>query len=157
MADIINHEHQQAWDTALLYAWRSDANIGYLIWRWETDTGASYEQERAHLRRAPRPGMPFYVRVRVWVAEALPLISNRMWDQPAERDAALIAKLQTVGYTTQTQRIKTEADLAVERERRANRKSQERIKLSAHLYADRNHATDWGVTKSSKATRGRLR
>ena len=157
MADITNHEHQQVWDTALLYAWRSDANIGYLIWKWETDTGANYEEERAHLRRAPRPGMPYGIRVRVWVAEALPLISNRMWDQPIERDAALIAKLQTVGYTTQTRNLKTESNLALERERRAHKKSQERNELSAHVYANRNHTTDWNVTKSSKATRGRLR
>lgn len=156
MANITNHEHQQAWDTALLYAWRSDSNVGHLIWKWETTTGAKYEEQREFLRRIPRQGMPYNIRVRVWVASELPLISARMWDQPKERDEALVAKLQTVGYTTQTP-TKTEADLALERERRANEKSHARNKVIAHAYANRNHATDWNVTKSPKALRGRAR
>jgi len=140
---------QRIWDECLIAAWRSDGAVLYAVNEWQRITGLSFEEHQPSLRRVPHLGYPWKIRVRVFAAQHLDKISDRMWDQPPERDAALIDKLQTSTYTTQRAVIQSEAVRELQSERRRLNKNRATMALDIHNHSDRNHNTDWGVTKAS--------
>lgn len=151
---IENHPHQRAWDVALFQAWRANLQLMDAVIAWCNATGQEqFTDVQPHLRRAPHLGLSWKCGVRMYVAKYLPLISDRLWNQPPERDIALIDKLQTSGYTTH-RTGKTENELERDRVRRDDRNAQSRIRLNSTLISERNSSTDWNVTKSAK-TRAR--
>lgn len=143
-------DHQRTWDTNLLKFWRSSGNVLDVITEWERETGANFrERGQDLLKRAPPPGYRWKAGVRTFVAAMLPLISDRLWKQPPERDAALIDKLQTSGYTIH-KKPQTDTDRDRQRLRRSTANNQQKITLSITKHADRNSATD-GRTVSGSA------
>lgn len=143
---------QRAWDTSVITAWREDGTIWNAIFKWEELTGKRFSDHLQELRRAPRSGLPWKMRVRVFVAEYLPKISNRLWDQSPARDEPLINKLQTSSYTTVERPTHANDDFLQElkQEQRAIKKSLAIYTLENENYHKRNHATDWNVTKASR-------
>jgi len=140
-------DHQRAWDTALIQFWRQTGKTGKLldvINQWERETGAAFRDHWPSLKRAPPPGYPWMAGVRTFVAAMLPLISDRLWKQPPERDAALIDKLQTSGYTTHKV-VTNQTDRDKNRLKRQTDKSHQKMTLNATRYAARNHDTDGNV------------
>ncbi len=146
---IGNHPHQRAWDVALFEAWRANLQITDAVIAWHRSTSKRFEEVQPHLRRAPPLGHPWSVGVRAFVAQRLPLISNRLWSQPPGRDIALIDKLQTSGYTTH-RAATTDADRQLRSAQRDARNASAKICLHSTLISERNRATDWNVTNSAK-------
>lgn len=146
---------QRTWDTALIQSWRQSGNLLDAIQQWENQTGASFRESFADLKRTPPPGYFWRAGVRTFVAAMLPLISDRLWKQPPERDAALIDKLQTSGYTAR-KAASTEADRDRRRLQRETDKNHEKMTLSAAVYGSRNHDTDGNVVKGRRR-RARIR
>lgn len=79
---------QREWDSALLAYWQRDFyRMGILIARFLAASGMSMEEFR-QLKRVPRPdqtSMP----VRGFVAQALPALSDKLWDGKHTREQLL--------------------------------------------------------------------
>lgn len=145
---------QRIWDEYLIKAWRADGAVLYAVNEWERVTGLSFIEHQPSLRRVPHLGYPWKFRVRVFVAQYLDKINTRLWDQPPERDAALIDKLQTSTYTTQRATLPNETVRELQRERRQLQKNRATMALDNHNHGERNHGTDWGVTKGAERRTG---
>jgi hypothetical protein len=85
----------------------------------------------------------------VFVANFLPKVSERLWNQKPEVDEALIAKLQTTNYDTVKNAVATKNDRELVHQGRKTRRSMAKVALGAKIYSERNHNTDWNVTKAS--------
>lgn len=136
-------ELQRVWDTILLQSWRSDLKLQGAVNEFRRVTGEKITDHK--LRRIPPLGFPWYVSVRVFVAERLEKISNRMWSMPPERDAALVDKLQGSTYDTADQRLNPDAESA--KEKRWTAKNRQKVTLETTNYAKRNKKTDWSTVK----------
>lgn len=137
-------ELQLAWDTLLIQSWRKAWTVGMLIESFEKQYNVQITD--CEILRKPIGFIPYQMGVRVFIANRLEKIGNRMWDQPVERDADLIEKLQTSKYTTSSENtLRKDNDLQTEQRR--NRKNTEKIVLNHKNYLNRNQKTDWNVTK----------
>lgn len=143
MKDKTQQELQRIWDTCLLQYWRSAGNLYAAVSEFNQQTGKLVTE--CSLRRIPPLGYPWNIGVRVFVAERLEKISNRMWDMPKERDEALINKLQTSKYDTANQKLNPDAELA--KEQRDINKNRAKIALETKNYKNRNQKTDWNTVK----------
>lgn len=140
---MTKEEMQLIWDKALVEGWRRDFLIAAVLYRFEEQVGKKVFD--CDLLRVPPLGMPFKISVRVFAAERLEKISKRLWDQPVERDDALINKLQTSKYTTST--TSTNPDNELKKARKEVRLNRDKIRVHAKKIAMRNHGTDWNVVK----------
>ena len=137
-------ELQLAWDTLLIQSWRKAWSVGELIESFEQQYKVQIAE--CEILRKPVGFIPYKMGVRVFIANRLEKIGNRMWDQPVERDVALIAKLQTSKYTTsEGNTLGNDNDLQTEQRR--TRKNTAKVVLNHKNYANRNQKTDWNVTK----------
>lgn len=137
-------ELQLAWDTFLLDSWRKAWTVGNLVESFEKQYNVKVAD--CEILRKPIGFIPYQMGVRVFIANRLEKIGNRMWEQPVERDAALIEKLQTSKYTTSSgNTLGNDNELATQQ--RKNRKNMEKVKLESENYGKRNQKTDWNVTK----------
>ena len=134
---------QRVWDTELLRWWRMDGKLYDAVNVFEQTTGVPLHD--AGLRRVPHPGYPWNIPVRAFVAERLEKIGNRMWDQPKERDAALIDKLQTSKYDTANQNLLPSSELT--KEKRHHNANLRKMALENENYHKRNKKTDWSTVK----------
>lgn len=149
MARELTHAQlQEYWDACLIKQWRSFGSVLDAICQWERLTERKFMD--VEMLRKPRGGMPWKIGVRVFVAEFLPKINDRLIDQPREKDVALLKKLQTSNYTTLSMAMPSQK----ERDRRSVenqiRKANAIYKLDSEVHGNRNHDTDWGVTKGSR-------
>lgn len=140
---MTKEEMQLIWDKALVEGWRRDFLIAAVLYRFEEQVGKKVFD--CDLLRVPPLGMPFKISVRVFAAERLEKISKRLWDQPVERDDALINKLQTSKYTTST--TSTNPDNELKKARKEVQLNRDKIRVHAKKIAMRNHGTDWNVVK----------
>lgn len=140
---MTKEEMQLIWDKALVEGWRRDFLIAAVLYRFEEQVGKKVFD--CDLLRVPPLGMPFKISIRVFAAERLEKISKRLWDQPVERDDALINKLQTSKYTTST--TSTNPDNELKKARKEVRLNRDKIRVHAKKIAMRNHGTDWNVVK----------
>lgn len=134
---------QKIWDTCLLHYWRSYGTVWDAVDEFKKQTGKNITE--CSLLRLPPPGYPWRVPMRVFIADRLEKISNRMWDMPQERDKDLIEKLQTSKYDTAKQSLNPDREL--EREQRNTKKNKAKITLETKNYANRNRKTDWNTVK----------
>lgn len=140
---MTKEEMQLIWDKALIHSWRKDYLLLAVFHQFHEQTGKKAFD--CDLLRMPPLGMPFRMSVRAFVAARLEKISNRLWDQPVERDEALIKKLQTSKYTTST--TNTNPDNELRQAQNEVRLNKEKIRVHAKKIAMRNHGTDWNVVK----------
>lgn len=143
MTDKTQEELQRIWDTCLLQYWRSAGKIFDAIEEFNKQTGKNITE--CSLLRIPPLGYPWQVSMRVFVAERLEKIGNRMWDMSQERDKALIDKLQTSKYDTSKQNLSRDPEL--QKQQREHRKNKQKIRLDVKKYSDRNQKTDWRTVK----------
>ena len=143
MNDKTQEELQRIWDTCLLQYWRSAGKIFDAIEEFNKQTGKNITE--CSLLRIPPLGYPWQVSMRVFVAERLEKIGNRMWDMSQERDKALIDKLQTSKYDTSKQNLSRDPEL--QKQQREHRKNKQKIRLDVKKYSDRNQKTDWRTVK----------
>lgn len=140
---------QEYWDASLIASWRRAQKLSDAVGRWERLTGKTIEEVRDQLRRLPKRGLPWSIGVRVFVAEFLPKISERLWNQAPEKDVLLLKKLQTSTYTSLAQPMPSKNAAELVREQRAVKKNLGVVRADVDRYSDRNQSTDWGVTKAS--------
>lgn len=143
MTDKTQEELQRIWDTCLLQCWRSAGKIFDAIEEFNRQTGKSITE--CSLLRVPPLGYPWQVSMRVFVAERLEKIGNRMWDMSQERDKTLIDKLQTSKYDTSKQNLSRDPEL--QKQQKEHRKNKQKIRLDVKKYSDRNQKTDWRTVK----------
>ena len=143
MTDKTQEELQRIWDTCLLQYWRSAGKIFDAIEEFNKQTGKNITE--CSLLRIPPLGYPWQVSMRVFVAERLEKIGNRMWDMSQERDKALIDKLQTSKYDTSKQNLSRDPEL--QKQQKEHRKNKQKIRLDVKKYSDRNQKTDWRTVK----------
>jgi hypothetical protein len=136
---------QEYWDACLIKTWRNDGNLLDAFQMFTSVTGNRTDEIDPPLLRLPSAGVPWKLPARAYMAAYLEKISNRLWEQPPEKDVLLLKKLQTSKYTTTTQNTNNDLELAAERQ--AHNSNRKRNAMSALNKSNRNQATDWGVTK----------
>ena len=136
---------QKNWDAALIKTWRLAGCIGDVYALFKAISGKRTDECDPPLKRLPPSNIPWKVGVRVFVANHLSKISNRLWDQPPEKDILLLRKLETSAYDTEGERMHT--DSALDAEKRQIKNNRERRSLTTSRISNRNQATDWNVVK----------
>jgi hypothetical protein len=140
---------QEYWDACLIKTWRNLGSISNAMHMFEVTTGKMLFE--SNLLRVPPLGFPWKVGMRVFVAERLPKISERLWSQPPEKDVLLLRKLATSKYDTAKEDTSPDTDL--KRQRRQLRRNGKRIAMETLSVSNRNASTDWNVTKGPSQVR----
>jgi len=149
---------QKNWDAALIKTWRLGGNIGDVYVLFKSLSGKRTDECDPPLKRMPAPGIPWKIGVRVFVAQYLPKISARLWEQTPDKDILLLRKLETSQYDTLKARMHDEGQ--AERASLINnvKSNRKRIGMNTLNNSIRNQATDWHVTKGpSSSTRMKRR
>ena len=142
---------QKNWDAALIKTWRLAGNIKDVYSLFLALSGKRVDECDPPIKRLPPDNIPWKIGVRVFAANHLSKISSRLWDQPPEKDIMLLRKLETSNYDTEVQRM--HADNELEAERKQFRRNIEKQTLLITKISERNHSTDWNVTKGPSRTR----
>ena len=137
-----NDSHQKNWDAALIKTWRTDAVLFDTIKLFNALCGEQVPLES--LLRVPRKGFPWSIRVRIFVANHLSKISNRLWEQDPSKDILLLRKLQTSKYNTE-QNARHDYDLQAAQKKHKENKTLGTVMASN--IANRNSNTDWHTVK----------
>lgn len=143
--------YQKNWDAALIKTWRLAGSVGDVYALFNALSGKRTDECDPPLKRLPPSNIPWKVGVRVFVANHLSKISNRLWDQPPEKDILLLRKLETSNYDTEVERM--HVDSALDAEKRQVRKNIKIRTLITTNISNRNHDTDWSVTKGPSRIR----
>jgi hypothetical protein len=143
---------QKNWDAALIKTWRLAGNVGDVYILFKALSGKRTDECESPLKRMPLPNIPWKVGVRVFVAEFLPKISARLWDQTPDKDILLLRKLETSPYDTMKTRMYDEGQ--AERASLLNnvKSNRKRMGMDTLNNSNRNQATDWGVTKGPSSS-----
>ena len=147
--------HQEYWDACLIKAWRNHGNLLDAIMMFKSITGEMMYEVTPPLLRTPPVGTPWKLPARAYMAQRLEKISDRLWDQPPEKDVALLKKLQTSSYTTST--ANTNTDNAMERERSQYLRNRKKVGMSTLNASNQNQATDWNIVKGPARVRAKRR
>jgi hypothetical protein len=139
--------HQKYWDACLIKAWRDGRQLQHAVLMFESITNQGILD--CNLKRTPPPGMMWKMGVRVFVAEYLPKISERLWNQEPSKDAALLNALEKSNYTS----CKRGGDLVLAKIKRQTHQNESKASLLRTKVNDRNRGTDWGVTKAPSRCR----
>jgi len=134
--------HQKNWDAALIKTWRTDATLFDTIKLFSALCGERVPLEG--LLRLPRKGFPWSIRVRIFVANHLSKISNRLWEQDPLKDILLLRKLQTSKYDTERD---GRADYDLQAAQKKHHENQTLGTVMASNIANRNSNTDWHTVK----------
>lgn len=141
----VKDSDQKCWDAALIKIWRTSGTLLDAMSLFTTLTGKRTDECDPPLKRLPRPGMPFRIKVRVFTSSYLPKINDRLWAQDPDKDVLLLRKLETSAYDTAKTDLKRDYELI--NAQRKIKADHEHIKLNNDHYLDRNNATDWNVVK----------
>lgn len=143
---------QEYWDACLIRTWRQSGSVLDAMIMFKSITKINLEDVEPKLLRVPRVGFPWKIGIKVFVAEHLSKISARLWDQPPEKDVALLKKLKDSKYDTEKDAI---ADNEFKNEISKTVKNKRKIELLSKNNSERNKATDWGTMKTPN--RGRYK
>ena len=135
---------QEYWDASLIRTWRQNGNVWDALSMFTSITNTKLEEYDPPLLRIPPSGFPWKVGVKVFVADRLSKISKRLWDQPPEKDVALLRKLKESKYDTEKDVIR---DNETENNQRKTRVQREKQEFTTRAISDRNNATNWNVVK----------
>lgn len=147
---------QKYWDACLIRGWRENQTVKDAIISWHSITGLKLGEQRDHMRRLPRPTMPWEISVRVFCASYLPKINDWLWDHEPTNDIKLLRSLQESKYDTQQKQTKTEMTRSLDQVGYDDKVAKAKMVYSTHKYRNRNQATDWNITKGAETKiRGR--
>ena len=135
---------QKNWDAALIKTWRIGGNVENAIMLFKALAGKQTDQCDPPLKRLPPANYPWKIGIRVFVANHLSKISNRLWDQTPDKDILLLRKLETSSYDVEKNKIR---DKELDNERSQYQRNSKKVAMSTLEYSNRNQATDWGVNK----------
>ena len=143
---------QEYWDACLIRTWRQSGSLLDALMMFDSITQLRAIDIEPKLLRLPSEGFPWKIGIRVFMASHLSKISNRLWDQPPERDVALLQKLKDSKYDTEKDAI---ADNELKNEISKTVKNKRKMELLSKNNSERNKATDWGTMKTPN--RGRYK
>ena len=138
---------QEWWDACLIKTWREHKQLFDTLRMFKAITGTEVSSYDPPLKRTPNYGFPWKCTVRHFVAAHLPKISERLWEQPPERDVDLLKKLTTSTYTTLKNPLPTDRERAAAGKN--TKKNLKIITLDNALYSQRNDNTNGSVVKGS--------
>lgn len=134
---------QMMWDTDLVCAWRANVQRMFILENRFCNAHKITEDELRKLRRTTRGKRQIFLPVRAFVAQALPHLSNMLWDGKVS-DADAILKLAGSRMDTGLYAHSSKHSLAAEL--RANERSARRIRSVDIHHGHRR--SDWSVCKT---------
>ena len=149
---------QALWDAHLIRAWRKFHTLGHLMHAFAQSQGANTkgfwmreftDEWRAKLKRFVPVGLHPSIQTRVFTDSFLPKIHNYLLEHSPEHDVRLLMRLQTSDYDTLRRAVPSAVANEKKRLARSIRNATETIKLSAHIYSERNSGTNGNVVKGS--------
>ena len=138
---------QEYWDACLIRTWRQSGSVLDAMMMFKSITKIQMEDVEPKLLRIPKDGFPWKTGVKVFIASHLSKISNRLWDQPPEKDVALLKKLKDSKYDTEKDTIH---DTALITERSKTYKNKTKMELLSKKISERNSPTDWSTIKTPR-------
>ncbi len=143
---------QEYWDACLIKTWRQYGPMLDAVNMFKSITGIDvFEQMGEHnILRTPKKYFPAHTNVRMFVAQYLPKISDRLFAQPPEKDVLLLRKLSTSKYDVEEKAYTTSADHEHKNLNEKLRRNRLKIGMSTLAVLTRNHDTDWNVVKGKK-------
>jgi len=138
---------QEYWDACIIKTWRRHGTVFDAMVMFNSITGMKTDDIEPSLLRLPKAGYPWKCGMRSFVASYLSKISARLWDQPPEKDVALLRKLQESKYDTEADTI---ADKSLKEEQSKHRANQQKMEYTTRAISERNSATDWNVNKGPR-------
>ena len=136
---------QEYWDACLIRTWRKGGSLMDAATMFHSITGKKIKE--AGILRIPKESLPWQIGVQVFMAQFLPKISDRLWEQPPEKDVELLRKLSKSKYNTEKQPYRTNQDKELFNARRQIHNNHEKSKFEYKKATNRNEATDWNVVK----------
>ena len=148
---------QEYWDACLIRVWRNHGTYLDAVVMFKSITGIDLLTEGGHraVLRTPKKFFPVKTGIRLFVAQYLPKISERLFGQPPEKDVLLLRKLAESKYDSEDKAYTTASDHEHVTEIGRVRKNRLRVGQGLHQAVTRNAATDWNVVKG--AARKRVR
>jgi hypothetical protein len=140
---------QEYWDACLIKTWRNDGKLLDAIQMFRSIVGKDHWELDEPLLRVPAKGVPWGLYVKPFVAAHLEKISNRLWEQPPEKDVLLLKKLKTSKYDTTT--VNTNRDSEMNKERERYRTNRVKVGMNTLATSIRNSSTDWNTVKGSRS------
>jgi hypothetical protein len=139
---------QEYWDACLIKTWRNAGSVVDALQMYTSITGKLAHDTEPPLRRLPRVGYKYKLPIRIFMANHLEKISNRLFDQPPEKDVLLLQKLKDSTYTTaeKTTLLKDNELQNVSAQHKRD-KTRTNFLKKAFGFDNRNRNTDWNVTK----------
>ena len=104
------------------------------------------------LKRVPKGHFPYNVGIRVFVAEFLPKINDRLWGQTQDKDILLLRKLETSPYDAMELRMYNSDSMVLMKKVATN---ESRMAMESLAKSNRNHNTDWNVMKGTRTKKAR--
>lgn len=135
---------QKNWDAALIKTWRLAGSYVDALRLFKALSGKRTDECDPPLRRVPKSHFPYGVGIRVYVAEFLPKISARLWDQTPDKDILLLRKLETSPYDSLQVKMYHSEESRLQNEVYSHKK---RMAIESLSKSNRNQATDWNVNK----------
>ena len=138
---------QEYWDACLIRTWRQSGSLLDAMMMFDSITKLRAIDIEPKLLRLPSEGFPWKIGIRVFMASHLSKISNRLWDQPPERDVALLQKLKDSKYDTEKDTI---SDKSLKNEINKTYKNKKQMEFLSKNISERNKSTDWGTMKTPR-------
>ena len=138
---------QEYWDACLIRTWRQSGSLLDAMMMFDSITKLRAIDIEPKLLRLPSEGFPWKIGIRVFMASHLSKISNRLWDQPPERDVALLQKLKDSKYDTEKDTI---SDKSLINEINKTYKNKKQMEFLSKNISERNKSTDWGTMKTPR-------
>jgi len=138
---------QEYWDACLIRTWRQSGSLLDAMMMFNSITKLRAMDIEPKLLRLPSEGFPWQIGIKVFVAAHLSKISARLWDQPLERDVALLQKLKESKYDTEKDTI---GDKSLKNEINKTYKNKKQMEFLSKNISERNKSTDWGTMKTPR-------
>ena len=135
---------QKNWDAALIKIWRNAGTVFDAMRLFKALSGKKLDEVDPPLKRVPPVPYPWKIGARVFVANHLPKISKRLWEQDPSKDILLLRKLETSPYDTEKQAMH---DKELDREREQYIRNRKRVAMSSLAVSNQGHDTNWNVNK----------
>ena len=146
---------QEYWDACLIKTWRQYGSFLDAVNMFRSITGIDLlkDYEPRTILRTPKKFLPAHVGIRIFVARYLPKISDRLFDQPPEKDVLLLRKLSTSKYDVEDKAYLTYAEQEHSNEIQKLKRNRLKVGMSTLSVVNRNSATDWNTVKGAARIR----
>lgn len=150
---------QEYWDACLIRTWRRHGSYIDAVSMFKSITGIDLMDESRYknrtILRTPKTFFPAHTGIRIFVAEYLPKVSERLFNQSPDKDVDLLRKLSKSKYDTEEKAFTTYSDQEHKSEIARERRNAKKVMFGLNMALNRNQATDWNVVKGSVKIKAR--